>query len=116
VSIPPFYSHSRGDAAIYMGRDSLFLANSLSIPKDSCVLDLFTGSGIQAIVSAPRAKKVVGVELQHMAARAATWNTIMDDVEDRVEIREGDLFEAVGDERFDVIIANPPFVPVACSG
>jgi release factor glutamine methyltransferase len=29
----------------------------------------------------------------------------------RVRALRGDLFEAVGDERFDLILANPPYVP-----
>src|SRR5206468_1346694 len=29
---------------------------------------------------------------------------------DNIEAREGSWFEPVGDERFDLIVANPPFV------
>ena len=31
----------------------------------------------------------------------------------RVELRQGDLFEAVGKQRFDVIACNPPYIPTA---
>ena len=41
--------------------------------------------------------------------RAARINALLHHVEDKVEAREGDLFEPVRGERFDRILFNPPF-------
>jgi release factor glutamine methyltransferase len=80
------------------------------------VLDLCTGSGCIAIsvaVNAPGAQ-VVAIEQSPAAMEFTRRNASRHKVEDRVEIREGDLFsEVAGDEIFDVIASNPPYVTKA---
>ncbi len=83
--------------------------NQQRIPPGCRVLDLGTGSGIGAITAARWAREVVAVDLNPIAVRCATANTIINDVEDRVSVLHGDLFSAVQDERFDRILFNPPF-------
>jgi HemK-related putative methylase len=73
------------------------------------VLDLGTGSGICAIAAARRSPQVVAVDINPEAVRCARVNALLNRVEARVEVREGDLFASVGDERFDVVLFNPPF-------
>lgn len=73
------------------------------------VLDLGAGSGIGAITAARRASSVVAVDINPEAVRCARINAQVNGVEDRVEVRLGDLFEPVQGERFDVILFNPPF-------
>jgi hypothetical protein len=73
------------------------------------VLDLGTGSGIQALCAASHAKMVVAVDVNPRAvamteASAALCGT------DRVEAREGSWFEPVAGEWFDLVVTNPPFV------
>ncbi len=97
---------------INMGFDSYLLAYNLSIPRGSKVLDLCTGSGIQAILASDRADKTIGIEIDDIVAKTATYNLALNDVEDKVEIRVGDLYEPVSDERFDIICSNPPYMPV----
>lgn len=93
-------------------RSGEFLATRLDdglIPPGATVLDMGTGSGIGAIFAARRAARVLAVDINHEAVRCARINALLAGVEARVEVREGDLFEPVGDERFDVILFNPPF-------
>lgn len=89
-----------------------FLATRLDdglVPAGASVLDMGTGSGIGAIFAARRAARVLAVDVNREAVRCARINALLARVEDRVEVREGDLFEPVGDERFDVVLFNPPF-------
>lgn len=79
------------------------------VPAGSQVLDLGTGSGVAALVAARWASRVVAVDINPAAVRCARINVLLNEVEDRVEVREGDLFGAVAGERFDVILFNPPF-------
>jgi release factor glutamine methyltransferase len=93
-------------------RTGAFLAESLSpelVPPGSTVLDLGTGSGIAALVAARWAGTVVAVDLNPDAVRAARANAILNEVEAIVQVREGDLFDPVGEERFDVVVFNPPY-------
>ena len=72
-------------------------------------LDLGTGSGVQAFLAARHSEHVVGTDVSARALRLARLNAALNGVEN-VEWRQGDLFEPVRDERFGLVVANPPFV------
>lgn len=74
------------------------------------VLDLGTGSGVCAIVAARNARRVVAVDINPAAIRCAAINLSMNRLESRVELRQGDLFQPVAGERFDLVLFNPPFI------
>jgi SAM-dependent methyltransferase len=77
-------------------------------PVDSA-LDVGTGCGVQALLAARHARRVVAVDLNPRALGFARMNAALNRV-DHVEFREGDLFEPVEGERFDLVVANPPYV------
>ena len=79
------------------------------IPQDAPVLDIGTGSGALAIAAAQTAGRVVAVDVNPAAVTCARINALLNGVEDRVQVRPGDLFEAVADERFGAVLCNPPF-------
>lgn len=72
-------------------------------------LDLGTGSGAGAVFAARRGFQVVAVDLNPEAVRCARANVLLNLLEDRIEVREGDLFAPVPEERFNLILFNPPF-------
>lgn len=114
VSLNPYYPGSRDpDASIYVGGDSLTLAAHLPYGRRfERVLDLCAGSGIQGILLAPVAGEVVSVELNAEAVQAARFNGALNGVQDRLRVRRGDLYDPLANGRFDLIVANPPFIPV----
>jgi release factor glutamine methyltransferase len=73
------------------------------------VLDLGTGSGIGAIFAARRGASVTAVDINPEAVRCAGINALLNQLEDRIDCRDGDLFEPVRGERFDLILFNPPY-------
>ncbi len=79
------------------------------IPSGSRVLDMGTGSGVGAVFAAQWAAQVVAIDINPAAARSARINVLLNQVDDCVEVREGDLFTTVPGERFDVILFNPPY-------
>ncbi len=93
--------------------DSRFLADVLreqTLPPRASVLDLCTGSGILAVTAAMRgARSVTAVDCSRRAVLTAKVNARLNRV--KVKAVRGDLFEAVGDQRFDAIVSNPPYVP-----
>lgn len=96
----------------HLFRTGAFLAGALDasvIPPGSSVLDMGTGSGVGAIFAARHARRVVAVDINPAAARCARINALMHHLEDRIEVREGDLFAPVGNERFDIVLFNPPY-------
>lgn len=74
------------------------------------VLDLCTGSGVLAVSAGlAGARSVTAVDVSRRAVLTARLNGALNGV--RVRARRGDLLEAVPGERFDVILANPPYLP-----
>lgn len=97
----------------YIGSDSFDLAKYLPFNFNAAkVLDLCSGTGIQAILLARSAKKIIGVELSREVANIARFNVVLNNVENKVKILQGDLYEVVKNKKFDLVVSNPPFVPV----
>jgi release factor glutamine methyltransferase len=89
-----------------------FLAEALDatlIAPGAAVLDMGTGSGIGAVFAARWAGRVVAVDINPYAVRCARINALLNGVEDRVRVMDGDLFEPVRGERYDIVLFNPPF-------
>jgi release factor glutamine methyltransferase len=76
-------------------------------PEDR-VLDMGTGSGVNAILAARTAGSVLAVDVNPSALDAARANAERNGVADRIEVRHSDVFSAV-DGRFDLIVFDPPF-------
>lgn len=76
------------------------------------VLDLCTGSACLAIIAAGRFPnaEVDAVELSPDALDVARLNVADYDLGDRVHLLRGDLFAPLDGQRYDLIIANPPYV------
>jgi release factor glutamine methyltransferase len=72
------------------------------------VLDMGTGSGVNAILAAGAATSVLAVDINPSALAAARANAERNGVADRVEVRHSDVFSAV-DGRFDLVVFDPPF-------
>ena len=82
----------------------------LGLARDAEVLDVFTGSGALAVAAAlDGARAVTAVDSSPRAVLNARLNSRLNRV--RVSVRRGDLFVPVGDTRFDLVLANPPYVP-----
>jgi ribosomal protein L3 glutamine methyltransferase len=76
------------------------------------VLDLCTGSGCLAILAArhfPNAA-ISAVDISKDALAVAARNVGDHGLEYRVTLHHGDLFAPLGNERYDLIISNPPYV------
>ena len=96
----------------YIGSDSYWLARNVVNKVKGEVLDLCTGSGIQAILAAKSADKVTGVDIDEVAVSIASFNAALNRVEDKVVFLQGNLYEAIGDKKYDYILTNPPFIPI----
>ncbi len=96
-----------------LARSGAFFASRIDaqlVSHDAEVLDMGTGSGVCAVAAARYAQRVVAVDINAAAVRCAGINALLNHVEHKVEVRQGDLFEPVGSERFDLILYNPPFL------
>lgn len=79
----------------------------------SRIVELGTGGGAIAVAAAlafPWAE-VHAVDICPDALELARSNVERYDLEERVFLHRGDLFEPLAGARFDLVIANPPYVP-----
>nr|WP_202458987.1 HemK2/MTQ2 family protein methyltransferase [Streptomyces sp. SID5464] len=92
--------------------DTELLAGALSdepLPQGAEVLDVGTGTGALALEAARRGLRVTAVDVSRRAVWAARLNAVRAGLP--VRIRHGNLFDPVRGESFDLILANPPYVP-----
>ena len=75
------------------------------------VLDMGTGSGYLAVNAAqnPNVSSVVAVDINPKAVKATKQWAQSKNV--KVDVRQGDLFEPIHDEVFDLIMFNAPYLP-----
>ncbi len=78
-------------------------------------LDLCTGCGCIAIAMAEYQPtwEVDGADISADALALARENAAMHNLEARVRFVHSDLFAALGGQRYDLIVSNPPYVPAA---
>ena len=79
------------------------------------VLDLCTGGGSLAILAArvfPNAR-IEAVDVSPGALEVAARNLEEHGLQDRIALKQGDLFAPVEGARFDLILTNPPYVDAA---
>ncbi|CAL9657638.1 HemK2/MTQ2 family protein methyltransferase [Streptomyces griseomycini] len=97
--------------------DTELLAGALSdepVPPGADVLDVGTGSGALALEAARRGMRVTAVDVSWRAVCATRLNALVAGVP--VRVRRGNLFDPVRDRSFDLILANPPYVPAPGDG
>jgi ribosomal protein L3 glutamine methyltransferase len=78
------------------------------------MLDMCTGSGCIAIASAlqlPRAH-VDAVDVSAKALDVAAQNVKRHGLGERVTLLQSDLFRSIDSQKYDLIVANPPYVPL----
>ena len=94
-------------------RTGAFFASRIDaqlVGTGSRVLDMGTGSGVCAIFAARHVRRVVAVDISAAAVRCTRLNAALNHLEDRIDVRHGDLFAPLGSERFDLVLFNPPFL------
>ncbi len=94
--------------------DSRMLADHIrrTVRPRFSVVDLCCGSGILAVAAAVGgAGRVAAVDVSRRAVATTALNARLNGVS--VRAMRGDLFAPLGDERFDAIVSNPPYVPAA---
>jgi methylase of polypeptide subunit release factors len=100
----------KGSAAVLPAKNrvSIEFSRFLSSMECNSALDLGCGSGILAMSLAQRTKKVTGTDINSHAIQNAKENARLNDIH-HIEYLVGNAFEPIINERFDLIVCNPPF-------
>ncbi|AZM54615.1 transferase [Streptomyces sp. WAC 01529] len=101
-------SHDEGVVLGVGGASTTLAGITVRTPVGSA-LDLGTGSGIQALHAAQHATRVTATDLNPRALKFTRLTLALSGAPE-ADLREGSLFEPVGEETYDLIVSNPPFV------
>ena len=92
--------------------DSFLLEENIRIREGSYVLDMGTGTGIQAIKAALLGgRRIIAIDINPHASRCASGNVRLNGLQTWVSVMSGDLFMPLRkDVLFDTILFNPPYL------
>ncbi len=91
-----------------VGSAGLTLAEATVRGPVERALDVGTGCGMQALHLSEHSAAVTATDLSDRALRMAATTAALNDK--RWDLRQGSLLEPVGQEQFDLIVSNPPFI------
>lgn len=76
------------------------------------ILDLCTGSGAIAVSIAKYLPKseITAIDISNEALKIAKKNAINNQVENQITFISSDMFTNLNDEKFDIIVSNPPYI------
>ena len=95
----------------HLVEEALRIAANLPTPN---ILDIGTGSGAISVAlahSLPQAR-ITTIDISPAALAIARDNAALNRVQDRITFLEGDLFSPIPGQLFDLILSNPPYVPL----
>jgi methylase of polypeptide subunit release factors len=96
------------DHVLGVGHASVSLARATARRPVDTLLDLGTGSGVQALHASRHARRVTATDVSPRALALARGTFHLNEVD--VELLPGEWFEPVRGRSFDQIVCNPPFV------
>ncbi len=105
------------DVLIPRPETELIVENALEILRareNSRVCEIGVGSGCIAvsILHEIRTASAIGLDISEKALKIAGINAEKHDVSSRLELKTSDVFAALNDEKFDLIVSNPPYIPL----
>ncbi len=89
--------------------DTFLFADNLEVKETDKVLEIGPGTGIISVIAAKTARKVVAVDINPGAVECTRQNAEHNHV--KVEVVEGDLFNTVESDKFDLVLFNTPYLP-----
>ena len=96
--------------AMKVGTDGVLLGAWSPVGEVKNILDIGTGSGLVALMLAQRSEaNVIGIELDEDAANQAETNAQASPFSTRIKIIQSDIAQYFPEEKFDLIVSNPPF-------
>lgn len=109
------YKIIQDDRYFCFGMDAVLLSDFVRGKKSAKILDMGTGTGIIPILLEAKEKgsSFVGLEIQEESVFLARRSVLLNGLEDRIQIVQGDIKEAsklLKHNVFDIVTCNPPYM------
>jgi release factor glutamine methyltransferase len=106
------------DVLIPRPETEMIVENALEILKpleSSRFCEVGTGSGCisVAVLHNVENSSAIGLDVSEKALEITRLNAKNHAVSERLDLRKSDVFAALTDEKFDLIVSNPPYIPRA---
>jgi release factor glutamine methyltransferase len=93
----------------------IIVENALEILREKenphfCEVGVGSGCISISILHEAKTAHAIGFDISETALRIARKNAEKHDVSARIDLQISDLFDAIGDEKFDLIVSNPPYI------
>ena len=105
---PSAFENQQSDLVLWPNPTSKFLSRFTVRRHSRRTLDLGTGSGILSLGASQFSDAVVATDLNQKAVAFARFNACLNGITN-IEVFAGDGFDPVADQKFDLILSNPPF-------
>ncbi len=95
--------------------DAVLISHFPNFKRKFKVLDLGTGTGVIPLLIADEVAKISAIELNSHMAKIARRNVELNGLTEKISVIAGDYREIskiFRSESFDMVIANPPYIPV----
>ena len=103
----------QGRCAMKISTDAVLLGSLVQSDDPKQILDIGTGTGVIALMLAQRfpAAQLTALELDPEAASQAKENCEQSPFSQRLTVLQGRFQDFLVEERFDLLVSNPPFFP-----
>jgi len=114
VNKPTVYGKSLAHTplSVYIGPDTYYLHDAIPRNARGALLELCSGSAACSIAHASQFETITCVEIDPHAHAISKLNIALNCYESKIVAYTGSLFEPIEKATYDLIIANPPFIPV----
>jgi len=99
--------------AMKISTDAVLLGTLVQSDTPKQILDIGTGTGVIALMLAQRFPQasLTAIELDSEAANQAAENCLKSPFSERITVLQGRLQDFPVEDRFDLLVSNPPFYP-----
>jgi release factor glutamine methyltransferase len=92
--------------------DTYLLLDAITIEPTDVVLDVGCGAGLATLVAASKARRVISLDISHLAVRNTIQNLRRNDLGTNVSVVQSDLLSGLSNStKFSMIMFNPPYLP-----
>lgn len=94
----------------------ILVENAIRVLKDKtgpvfCEVGVGTGCISVSVLHALPGASAIGLDISGEALEMAAKNAAKHGVSDRLALKSSDVFNALDNEKFDLIVSNPPYIP-----